>query len=221
MTEPPAATRILIVDDHPLFRRGVIDALQAYPELQVVGEAGDGREALLKIGELQPDVIVTDVDMPDVGGLQLAEELLTENPSARIAILTMHQEARFLRKAADLGVLSYIVKDDSVSGIVEGISSAANGKPYVSPSLSSHALQPKSQGGENSANLGTLTRTERAVLKLVAQNRMSKEIAAELGISSRTVSTHRNNISAKLGLTHKLPLVNWALLNQDEIFELD
>ena len=220
MSNSESITRILIVDDHPLFRRGVIDALQAYPELQVVGEAGDGREALMKIGELQPDVIVTDVDMPDVGGLKLAEELLTENPNIRIALLTMHQEFRFLRKAADLGVLSYIVKDDSVAGIVAGISAAAQGKTYVSPSLSSHALQPKSQGGENAASLETLTKTEKQVLKLVAQNRMTKEIAHELGISPRTVSTHRNNISAKLGLTHKLPLVNWALLNQDEISEL-
>lgn len=209
-----------------MFRRGVAESIHACPEFTLVGEASNGREALRLVAELTPDVVVSDVDMPDLDGLTLAEQLLAENPQARIVILSMHQQMRFVRKAIEMGVLAYILKDDSIDGVVEGIKAAARGARYVSPSLAANVLDMKASAAAGRKNSGTpallsLTPAERKVLKHVAQNRMTKEIAHELGISPRTVSTHRNNISTKLGLTDQLPLLNWALLNQEEILDLD
>ena len=224
MPESSEIIRIIIVDDHPMFRRGMADALAERPHLSVVAEAGDGIEALALIEKHAPDVVVTDVDMPGMNGFDLVETLLKQNPELKIAILTMHREERLFQRAMDIGVLAYIVKDEPVDGVVEGINSASRRKFYLSPSLAGLVVERRQKSSrlkKEVPGLDTLTPSERAILFLVARNRMSKEIADELGISPRTVGTHRNNIAKKLDLTDKMPLLNWALLHQREILELD
>lgn len=224
MPEPSEIIRIVIVDDHPMFRRGMADALAERPHLSVVAEAGDGQEALALIDLHTPDVVVTDVDMPGMNGFDLAETLLKKNPDLKIAVLTMHREERLFRRAIDIGVLAYIVKDEPVDSVVEGITSASRGVFYLSPSLAGLVVersQKSSRLKKETPGLSSLTPAELGVLRLVARNRMSKEIADELGIATRTVGTHRNNIAKKLGLTGKMPLLNWALLNQRAILELE
>ena len=217
-----SAIRVLIVDDHPVFRRGMIEAL-VEAGLEVVAEAGNGEEALLRFAETSPDVVVTDLDMPVMDGLALTSKLAAMDPRGKVAILTMHKAENTFQSAVEIGALAYILKDESVHVIVEGIAAAAKGDQYISPALAPILMKRSKQATQlrrDVPGLDTLTPSERSILKLVARNLMSKEIASELSISPRTVDRHRNNISRKLGLSGKMPLLNWALLHQAEIREL-
>ena len=214
--------KVLIVDDHPMFRHGMVEALTK-AGLEVVAEANNGREALELIPKHSPQVIVTDLDMPQMDGLELTAEIRKNQPSAKIAILTMHKAENSFHSAVEVGAQAYILKDETISGIVEGIRSAANGQSYISPALASVVMKRSQKATslrQETPGLNQLTPAERAILKLVARNRMTKEIASELGISPRTVDRHRSNISQKLGLSGKMPLLNWALLHQIEIMDL-
>jgi len=224
MTEKKATITVLIVDDHPLFRRGLKDAIAEAPSLRVVGEAASGAEALSRYQELSPEVVVTDVDMPVMDGLQLAQELFKLDGQARIVFLTMHRDERIFDRAMEIGVNAFVSKDEIVDEIVQAIEYAADGRYYIPPSLSELVVarsRKATQSALQSTRLATLTPAERVVLKQVAANKTSKEIAAELGISIRTVGTHRNNIAQKLQLAGSMPLVNYALLHREEILQLD
>ncbi len=214
--------RVLVVDDHPMFRHGMVEALKG-AGLDVVAEAGSGAEALRLAVDLVPEVVVTDIDMPEMDGLELAAKLTSSDSPFKVAILTMHKAENTFHSAVEAGALAYILKDESVSGIVGGITAASRGEQYISPALAPVIMKRSRQVSKlqkEVPGLDQLTPAERAVLKLVAQNRMSKEIADELGISPRTVDRHRNNISRKLELSGKMPLLNWALLHQVEIMDL-
>jgi DNA-binding NarL/FixJ family response regulator len=218
---PENKITVLVVDDHPMFRRGVIEAIGEGSSLEVVGEAGSGREALPMVGELTPTVVVIDVDMPDMDGLETAKRLLERNPSQKIVLLTMHRDARIFEEAIETGVTGYIVKDETVEGIVEGITCAADGRSYLSPSLAELVMKRGrvARAPAGHLALAKLTATERSVLTLVARNLTSREIASELSISPLTVGTHRSHISKKLGLSGRMPLVNFALLHREEILQ--
>jgi len=211
---------VLIVDDHPLFRRGIVEAIGDEPTIQVVGEAGNLKEALSLADEHSPKVVVTDVDMPGGDGLELATLLRELNPEIKVVILTMHREESVFNRAFDLGIHAYISKEEVVFQIVEGITHAAEGRYYVPPSLSDLVMRRSSSIAQKriTQNLfGNLTPAESKILRRIARNQTSKEIAAELGIGIRTVGSHRNNIAKKLELVGRMPLVNYALLHRDQI----
>ncbi|MCP3975443.1 MAG: response regulator transcription factor, partial [bacterium] len=169
------------------------------------------------------DVAVLDVDLPGMNGLQLAAHLLKHGPSVQIVLLTMHKNERLFNEAIDLGVGAYILKDEAVRGIIDGIKTVARGGSYVSPSLSEFVMGRRRRATDlerSTDGFASLTATERAVLKLVATNMSSKEIAGELGISYRTVDTHRTHITGKLGLSGQHPLLSFALTNKSAILSL-
>ncbi len=215
--------RVIFVDDHPIVRKGMIQIIAADDELEVVAEAASADEALTALEETEVDVAVVDFDMPGHNGLQLASKLFDRDPPLPVVILTMHDNEQIFNEAIDRGIHAYLLKDEAVESIPEGIKSAARGDFYVSPSLSKHIARRARRSNEfrrENSGLGALTPTERIVLKKVAENKSSKEIAAEMGVSYRTITTHRNNISHKLGLTGNHPLINFALANKSAIFSL-
>jgi DNA-binding NarL/FixJ family response regulator len=220
----PPRTRVLIVDDHPIFRAGLCRIIDADESLEIVGEADCAERALemLEAGSI-PDVAVVDIDMPGINGLQLTELLQHRDPPLPVVLLTMHKNENLFNEAIDLGVSAYLLKDEAVTGVVEGIQQAAKGQSYVSPTLANFVMRRSQQSAvfnREATGLQLLTPTERKVLKLVAENKSSKEIGAELFISPRTVGAHRNNICGKLGLKGKHPLLNFALANRSQIHDL-
>jgi DNA-binding NarL/FixJ family response regulator len=212
--------KVFVVDDHPFFRQGVRQAIESDPRLVVVGEAGDGTEALAKIKTLKPQVAVVDLDLPGTDGLELTRALQKLHPPIPTIILTMHKEERMVIGALDSGAKGYILKDNALHEALGAILAVAKGEFYVTPSLTGFLIK-RSQRAEalqaERPGLATLTYMERRVLKLIAQNKTSREIGEELFISPRTADTHRNNICAKLGLRGSHKLLQFAILHQSEL----
>ena len=208
--------RIVIADDHPIFRSGLRVAIEADPLLRVVAEAGDGESALACILELQPDVVVLDINMPPPDGLTIARNLQERFRPVNAIFLTMHKDESLLNAALDIGVKGFVVKDAAATEIVGCIKAVAAGENFLSPALSAHLLNRRNRGRQ-SRSLNNLTASERRVLQLVAESRTNKEIAAQLFVSIRTVEHHRSNICAKLGLTGKNTLLTFALTHKSEL----
>lgn len=190
-------TRILIADDHPIFRSGLRAAIDAQPTFEVVAEASDGEEALRLITELLPDMVVLDVKMPKLSGFLVVEELGKKGLSPDVIILTMHEEEAMFARAMDLGVRGYVLKDGAAVEIVNCLEAVRRGQRFTSAAVTNFLFK---RAGAQSAigGLDTLTATERVVLRLISEYKTSREIASELGISHRTVENHRNNICSKL-----------------------
>lgn len=207
--------RILIADDHPVVRKGLRMAIQEDPGLSIVGEAGDGEAALALIQELLPQVIVLDIDMPKLDGFGVAREIAKRQLPVAIIFLTMHTGEDPFRAAMDLGAKGYILKDSAMLEIVAAIRTVAAGQPYLSSALTARLLKPRpSAAAANDAPESRLTPTERRIVQLIASDKSSKEIGAELGIHYRTIENHRTNICRKLGLEGANALLRFALRNK-------
>jgi DNA-binding NarL/FixJ family response regulator len=212
--------RIVIADDHPIFRRGLRAVIEADPLLKVVAEADDGQSALARIRELQPDIAVLDIDMPPPDGLAVAHQLREQRLAVAAIFLTMHKNEALLKAALDGGVKGFIVKDGAANEIVGCIKAVAAGQSFFSPTLSGHLLSRINQAdslASRSTSLNGLTASERRVLLLVAESKSNKEIAEKMFISVRTVEHHRSNICAKLGLSGKRALLSFALAHKSEL----
>ena len=198
--------RILIADDHPIFRSGLRTIIEADPQLKVVGEAGDGESALAHIREFQPDVAVLDMDMPPPDGLAVARQVQQERLPVETIFLTMHNDEELLNAALDAGVKGFIVKDGAANELTACIKAVVAGKNFISPALSGHLLKRRNEPDTPAAQsfaINDLTAAERHVLLLVSESMTNKEIAEKMFISVRTVEHHRSNICAKLSLTGK------------------
>jgi DNA-binding NarL/FixJ family response regulator len=209
--------RILIVDDHPLFRQGLRMAIESKPPSKVVSEAGSGSDAVKLAGELKPDVIVLDMDMPGMNGLEAARAILSELPAARIVFLTLHKDEGIFDEAMSIGAMGYMLKENAITDILSCIEAVMNGRRFVSPLLTDALLERTARADafhREQPRLASLTASERRILRLIAGNKTSKEIAAELNISPRTVENHRANICIKLNLRGVHSLVKFAFDNR-------
>jgi DNA-binding NarL/FixJ family response regulator len=194
--------------------------IEADQYLTIVGEAGDGETALQLIELHRPHVVVLDIDMPRVGGFDVVRELRRRKANVKIIFLTMHSEEEIFQTAIDLGVSGYVLKDSVTTDIVAGIRSIASGKSFISPALSQLLLNRRRRAEKlrsDKPSLDSLTPTERRILKLIADDKTSKEIGTELFISHRTVHAHRANISSKLNLSGNLALVKFAITHKSEL----
>ena len=211
---------IVMADDHPIVRQGLRQTIEADAALKIVAEAGDGKTALSLIVQHQPAVAVLDIDMPEQDGFSVARAVRRQKLEVEIVFLTIHREEELFRAALDLGAKGYVLKDSAVTDIVAAIKAVAAGQPYISPQLSSYLLKRSKSVAELNARkpgLEDLTPTERRILKLIAEDKTSKEIAEVLFISHRTVETHRTNISRKLDLHGSLALVKFALEHKAQL----
>jgi DNA-binding NarL/FixJ family response regulator len=212
--------RILIADDHPIFRRGLREVIETDAGLSVVGEAADGVLALKMIDELGPEVVVLDIDMPEMNGFEVAKEIKRRNLAVEIVFLTMHRDEGMFNEALNLGVRGYVLKDSATPDIAAGIKAVARGEHYLSPALSNFLVNRSLSTAafvEEKAGLRDLTQAELRVLKLIAAHKTSKEIAAELFISFRTVENHRANICQKLDLSGSHALLKFALEHKSHL----
>lgn len=222
MSNQMARIRIFIVDDHPLFRQGLRQAVEDDGRFEVVGEAENGRTAIRNILTLAPELAVLDINLPDVTGLEVAASLRAENCPTRLVFLTMLKDESAFNHAMNIGAQGYLLKDSAVMEITQCLISVAAGIPYVSPLLSSFLLNRRHKTLEVAAHtpgLEDLTTAERRVLKRIADKKSTKEIAAEFNISPRTVETHRANICAKLELRGNNSLLQFAIENRDALKE--
>jgi DNA-binding NarL/FixJ family response regulator len=216
----PAKITVLIVDDHPLFRSGLRQVIESDSCLELIGETGDGETALKLIQEKNPDVAVLDVNLPTLSGFEIARKLQEKNLPTRIIILTMHKDEETCNRALDVGAKGFVLKENAVEEILKAIAAVADDGHYLSSSISGYLIRRRNRAEMLAAKkpgLEDLTKAERRILKLVAEKKTSREIAAELFISPRTVEAHRANICAKLVLTGSHSLLQFALENRSAI----
>jgi DNA-binding NarL/FixJ family response regulator len=214
------AITILIADDHPIFRRGLRDVVKEEPSVRLLGEAGDGAEALRLIEEHKPQVAVLDHDMPKLTGLQVARAVREQKSATGLVMLTMFKEERLFNEAMDGGFLGYVLKENAASDLIECIHAVAAGRAFISPVLSPYLLQRGARAmalAQAKPGLEKLTPSERRILTLIAADFTSKEIAGQLGVSLHTVENHRSNISAKLGLSGSHSLLKFAYDNKSSL----
>jgi DNA-binding NarL/FixJ family response regulator len=217
MTTPQLS--LVIADDHPIFRSGLRQIIERDPQLNVVAEASDGAAALALIRQHQPHIALLDVDLPKLDGLGVARAIAAENLAVRPVFLTMHADELYFQEALDTGAQGYLVKDSAATDVVQCLHAVASGRQYFSPTLSGHLLNRiRRATGFHAAQTGldSLSPTERRVLALLGEMRTSKEIAAQLGVSPRTIENHRAHICEKLGLRGTHALVKFALQHKGE-----
>jgi len=209
-----AKTTVYIVDDHPVFRHGLKQIIQADAGFAVVGEAGDDVTALAEIPRVKPEIVVVDVRLPRQGGLELVRALRAVRPRAACIMLTMHAEESTFNAAMDAGALGYILKEDALELVLLGLRAVAVGTIFLSPKIAVWLLRRQHRVAALKATktgLASLTATERRILQLVAENMTNKEIAGQLFISHRTVETHRSKICEKLELQGAHKLLQFAI----------
>lgn len=211
---------VVIVDDHPLFREGLRHAIASDARFDVVGESADGLDALALLKEKKPDVALLDLNLPRLSGLELAREVQAKNLRTKIVVLTMHKEEDTFNRALDVGVMGFVLKENPVQDVLASIVSVAAGEHYLSPSISGYLIRRRDRVDTLVASkpgLESLTKAERRILKLVAENKTSREIAAELFVSPRTIEAHRANIALKLDLRGSNSLLQFAIENRSSL----
>ncbi|MFN2270072.1 MAG: response regulator [Anaerolineae bacterium] len=206
-------TTILLADDHRIVRQGLRALLEAEPDFSLVGETGDGLEAIQLAERLQPDVIVLDLMMPGINGLEATRQISDNCPQTRVVILSMHADEAYVLEALRNGASGYVLKDSSADDLVRAVREVEAGRRYLSPPLSERAIEAYTRKAQETSldSYEELTNREREVLHLAAEGHSSTEIAERLSISSRTVETHRANMMRKLDLHSQTDLIRYAL----------
>lgn len=199
------ALRIAIVDDHPMVAEGIQSILESYDDVEVVGTLTGGRAVIEQLETLNPDVILMDLNMPDLGGLSTTEIVLEQRPGTRIVILSMHDSPEYISSALNHGAMGYLLKDVPTDEIKLAIDTVMRGERYLCTGAKG-SLTPKGGGVRE-----TLTGREQTILLQLAQGQSNKEVAQTLDISVRTVETHRKNIKRKLGISSTAGLTRYAL----------
>jgi DNA-binding NarL/FixJ family response regulator len=215
--------RLVIVDDHPLFREGLRQVIRANQRFDLVGEADQGEAALNLILRTRPDLAVLDIHLPQMNGLEVAAALKARESTTRLVILTMLRDEAAFNQAMNLGIRGYVLKENAVDEIINCLIAVAADSAYVSPALSGYLLPRHGRATalvRAQPGLNALTAAQRLVLRRVAENKTTKEIAAELGISPRTVESHRAKICSRLSLKGSNRLLQFALENRNALLDL-
>lgn len=205
--------QILIADDHPIVRQGLRHTIETEDGLEIVCETGDGQETLAAARKFHPQIIILDIDLPEMDGFQVIDALSREKIESKVIFLTVHREESFMRKALSLGGAGYVLKDCAVTDILAAIRAVSEGLPFISPAMTTYLIKAKSSPGR----VESLTPAELRVLRLVAQYKTTQEIAETLGVSPRTIESHRATITQKLGLRGSHSLMRYALQHLAEI----
>ncbi len=206
---PDPVTKILLADDHTIVRQGLKLIISSHADLQVIGEAANGREVLELAEKLKPDLILMDVAMPELNGIEATRRLHQISPRTKVLVLSMHKEAVYVREILKAGARGYILKDAIDTELISAIQSVARGDGYISPAVSGTLLSDYRQNITNPLDL--LSSREREVLQLIAEGKTNKEVATRLNLSVYTVDSHRGKIMEKLNLHSTGELVRFAM----------
>ena len=209
-----SAVRILVADDHGVVRKGLRLILERHDGLEVIGEAADGREAVRLAEELSPDIVIMDVGMPRLNGIDATAQILHRNPRAGVIILSMHSDEGYIVRALSAGAKGYLLKDSLEEDLIQSVRIVAQGRPFFSPRITQTLLddyvrQLRQKGLQDSYDL--LTEREKEVLQLISGGKSNKEVATILGLSVYTVETHRTNLMQKLNLHNTAEIVLYAV----------
>lgn len=206
--------KVLLVDDHVVVRQGLKALFADEPDIEVVGEASNGREALERLEELGPDVVLMDISMPGLNGIEATRQIQVRHPEVKVVVLSMHANEEYVFQVLQAGASGYVLKQSDSLEVLTAIRAAVAGGSFLSPPISRTVIEDyvrraeaRGKGGESEL----LTSREREVLQLLAEGRSNREIAEELSISVKTVETHRSNMMTKLELSSKTELVKYAL----------
>lgn len=203
---------VLIVDDHAILREGLRALLSLYPDFEVVGEAEDGLEAINKTRELSPDIVLMDIAMPVLGGLEATLEIRKQSPGSRVVILTQHDDTEYIFPMLKAGAAGYVLKKAVGTELVAALRAVHHGGSFLYPSVAKAVIEGYVHKGEDTeSSYDRLTDRERQVLKLIAEGRTSKEIAELLSLSVKTVIAHRANLMEKLDIHNRTELVKYAI----------
>jgi DNA-binding NarL/FixJ family response regulator len=211
------AVRLVVVDDHGVVRRGVRALLESHPGWQVVGEGGNGRDAVELVRTLHPDVIILDLSMPDMNGLEATRRIVAESPQTEVLVLTMHHSEQLAREVLQAGARGYLLKSDADQNLIAAVENLSQHKPFLTSTVTEFVLDGYMQltdRAEDDEGAAMVTPREREIIQLVTEGHSSKETAAVLGVSVKTVEAHRANIMRKLRLRSVSDLVRYAIRNQ-------
>jgi len=203
--------KVLLADDHPIVRNGIKNLLENSGEVNVIGEASNGEQALAMVGELNPDLVISDLEMPGINGLQLADKIREKGMNTKVIIFSMHNEEEYVIGAFDSGALGYIPKDCSEKDLLTGIHTVLEGREYISDKVAKLLASNLVKQRKVSHAATKLTTREKEVLTCIVNGLSNKQIAEKLFISNRTVETHRTNIMKKLNLKNTAQLVRTAI----------
>jgi DNA-binding NarL/FixJ family response regulator len=208
-------TRILLADDHEFVRKGLRTVIQDREDWEVCGEASNGRDAVALADELEPDIVVLDISMPELNGLDAARQILADHPGTEVLILTMHDSEELIKQVLAVGARGYMLKSDASRQLVAAIEALRHHKPFLTSEVNEVVLRGYLDGVEPLKGEGTgeLTPREREIVQLLAEGNSSKEVAAKLNIAVKTVETHRANVMRKLDLHSVTELVRYAIRN--------
>ncbi len=205
---------ILIADDHELMRRGLASALAENPKWKLVGQANNGREAIELARKLQPRLVILDVSMPELNGLEATRQILEDSPETRVLILTMHDSEQVVRDVLDAGAQGYLLKSDAGRDLIQAVEALLKDRPYFTSKVARMVLEGYLRPAEREAEASPLSAREREIVQLLAEGHSNKEVADELGISVKTAETHRTNIMRKMQFRSITDLVRYAIRNK-------
>lgn len=206
--------KVLIADDHAIVREGIRMILALYDDIEVVGEAADGLEAIDKVSKLAPDVVLMDMAMPGLGGLEATLEILKISPQSKILVLTQYDDSEYIYRFLKAGAAGYVLKKSAGSDLVSAIRAVSQGKAFVDPSIAERVIKgflKQPEVTEEEIQYDGLSDREKQVLKLIAEGYTSREIADVLCLSIKTVMTHRTNLMEKLGFHNRAELIKYAI----------
>jgi DNA-binding NarL/FixJ family response regulator len=204
-------TRVLLADDHALVRAGLRSVLAGVPDVEVVGEAGDGNEAVALAAELKPDLVLMDISMPELNGLEATRRVLKLKPAPRVLIVSMHADKEYVRRALRAGASGYLLKTADLRELTLAIAVVTRGEAWISPGVARTVVDELVRGQPDPESPEVLTPRQREILQLVAEGRSTKQIARRLHISVKTVDTHRAQIMERLGIRHIAGLIRYAI----------
>jgi len=207
-------TRVLLAEDHTIVRKGLCALLDAEPGIEVIGEAQDGREALLKAEQLHPDIVLMDISMPGLNGLEATRQIKKRFPEVKVLILTVHSDEEYIRQILQAGASGYLVKQAAPQELISAIEAIQSGESYLSPSVSKKVVREYVQhaaGAEEEDSHQRLTDREREVLQLIAEGNSTRDIAELLHLSVKTAETHRARLMGKLDIHSTAELTQYAI----------
>ncbi|MBL8210289.1 MAG: response regulator transcription factor [Bryobacterales bacterium] len=207
-------TRVLVADDHGVVRKGLVFLLSAEPSMEIVGEASNGRDAVARVEELSPDVVILDIAMPGLSGIDAAAQITRRNPRTGVIMLSMYSDEEFVLRALSAGAKGYLLKDAAEPDLIRAVQTVASGRPFFSPAITATLLEDymrrlRQTGLHDSYDL--LTDREKELLHLLAEGKTNKEAATVMNVGVSTVETHRTNLMQKLNLHNTAEIVLYAV----------
>ncbi len=206
-------TRILLVDDHKILRDGICSLVKGYDDMEVIGEAADGRSAIRLVKELAPDVVIMDISMPDLNGIDATRRIIADYPNVKIIALSMHYDKQFVSEIFKAGASGYLIKDSAFDELEHAIRIVMEGKTYINPQIARLVVESLVSQPEPASHqaFSLLTDREREVLQQIAEGKSTKQIASDLSVSAKTVESHRRQVMGKLNIRNVAELTKYAI----------